>query len=102
MDTFNRYFEPENARAALAVLRAAGYRVHAPTEVCCGRTYYSVGMIDEAKRRAARMRDVLAPYAARGIAIVGLEPSCLLSLRDELQVMLPDVQAIAEIGRAHV
>jgi len=95
VDTFNRYFEPENARAAFAVLRAAGYRVHAPLGLCCGRTYYSVGMVDEAKRRAARMRDALAPYVSRGIPVVGLEPSCLFSLRDELQAMLPDAQTLA-------
>jgi Fe-S oxidoreductase len=95
VDTFNRYFEPENARAALAVLRAAGYRVYAPSGLCCGRTYYSVGMIGEAKRRAAGMRDALAPYVSRGIPIVGLEPSCLFSLRDEFLALLPDAQALA-------
>jgi Fe-S oxidoreductase len=95
VDTFNRYFEPENARAALAVLRAAGYRVHAPRGLCCGRTYYSVGMVDEAKRLAARMRDALAPYISRGVPIVGLEPSCLFSLRDEFLALLPDAGRLA-------
>src|SRR6185295_7596258 len=69
VDTFNRYFEPENARAALKVLQAAGHRVHAPRGLCCGRTFLSAGMVDEAKREAARMQDALAPYAARGIPI---------------------------------
>src|SRR4051812_3750928 len=87
VDTFNRYFEPENARAALKVLQAAGHRVHAPRGLCCGRTFLSAGMPDEAKREAARMHDALAPYAARGIPIVGLEPSCLYSLRDEFLAM---------------
>jgi Fe-S oxidoreductase len=87
VDTFNRYFEPENARAALKVLQAAGYRVHAPRGLCCGRTFLSVGMVDEAKREAARMQDALAPYAERGVPIVGLEPSCLFSLRDEFPAM---------------
>src|SRR4051812_8031174 len=87
VDTFNRYFEPENARAALKVLEAAGHRVHAPRGLCCGRTFLSAGMPDEAKREAARMHDALAPYAARGIPIVGLEPSCLYSLRDEFPAM---------------
>jgi Fe-S oxidoreductase len=87
VDTFNWYFEPDNARAALKVLQAAGHRVHAPRGLCCGRTFLSAGMVDEAKREAARMEEALAPYAARGIPIVGLEPSCLFSLRDEFPVM---------------
>jgi Fe-S oxidoreductase len=87
VDTFNRYFEPENARAALKVLQAAGHRVFAPRGLCCGRPFLSVGMVDEAKREAAKMQEALAPFAARGAPIVGLEPSCLFSLRDEFPVM---------------
>jgi FAD/FMN-containing dehydrogenase/Fe-S oxidoreductase len=87
VDTFNRYFEPGNARAALKVLEAAGRRVHAPAGLCCGRTFLSVGMVDEAKREAARMQEALAPFAERGVPIVGLEPSCLFSLRDEHPAM---------------
>jgi FAD/FMN-containing dehydrogenase/Fe-S oxidoreductase len=90
IDTFNRYFEPENARAALGVLRAAGYRVCAPGPVCCGRTFLSVGLVDEAKREARRFLEKIGPYVARGVPIVGLEPSCLFSLRDEFAVLLPD------------
>ncbi|MBO9355439.1 FAD-binding protein [Bordetella petrii] len=96
-DTFNNYFETENARAALHVLQAAGYRVHvaAPAAndaepgrpLCCGRTYLSAGMVDEARAEARRVVDALRPLVARGIPIVGLEPSCLLSLRDEFLVM---------------
>src|SRR5262249_38616955 len=73
VDTFNRYFEPENARAAKAVLEAAGYRVQIPRGVCCGRTFLSVGMVHEAKREAQRLLGALAPAVARGAAIVGLE-----------------------------
>ncbi len=87
VDTFNRYFEPQNARAALKVLEAAGYRVHAPRGLCCGRTFLSVGMVDQAKHEAAKMQAALAPYAERGVPIVGLEPSCLFTLRDEFPVM---------------
>jgi FAD/FMN-containing dehydrogenase/Fe-S oxidoreductase len=96
IDTFNRYFEPENARAALAVLQAAGYTVHTPQPadtsrpLCCGRTFLASGLVDQAKREARRMLDVLKPYVDRGIAIVGLEPSCLLGLRDEFLYMHPD------------
>ena len=94
VDTFNGTFETENARAAVRVLQAAGYAVHAPQRpaslsghLCCGRTYLSTGMVDEAKARARELLDVLLPFAQRSIAIVGLEPSCLLSLRDETLVM---------------
>src|SRR6185503_10570951 len=87
VDTFNRYFEPENARAALKVLEAAGYRVHAPRGLCCGRTFLSAGLVDEAKKEARKMVEALAPLVAKGVPIVGLEPSCLFSLRDEFTVM---------------
>jgi len=85
VDTFNRYFEPENARAAMKVLEAAGHRVYAPRGLCCGRTFLSAGMVDEAKREARRMVEALAPFS--GKPIIGLEPSCLFSLRDELPAM---------------
>ena len=88
VDTFNNYIEPENARAAKRVLEAAGYAVHlnvkaAERPLCCGRTFLSAGLVDEAKVEARRTLDALMPYVERGVMIVGLEPSCLLSLRDE-------------------
>ncbi|MDR5856024.1 FAD-binding and (Fe-S)-binding domain-containing protein [Caballeronia sp. LZ062] len=88
VDTFNNYIEPENARAAQRVLQAAGYTVHLNTKtgerpLCCGRTFLAAGLVDEAKAEARRTLDTLLPYVDRGVAIVGLEPSCLLSLRDE-------------------
>jgi len=93
VDTFNNYFEPENARAALTVLEAAGYRVTPVTAgsgerpFCCGRTFLATGLVDEAKAEARRTLAALAPFAARGVPIVGLEPSCLFSFRDEYQVL---------------
>jgi Fe-S oxidoreductase len=93
VDTFNRYFEPENARAALKVLKAAGNRVYAPRGLCCGRTFLSVGLVDEAKREARKMLEALAPYVAKGVPIVGLEPSCLFSLRDEFPGLVGDALA---------
>jgi Fe-S oxidoreductase len=93
VDTFNRYFEPENARAAMKVLEAAGRRVYAPRGLCCGRTFLSVGLVAEAKREARKMIAALAPYAAKGVPIVGLEPSCLFCLRDEFPVLESDVLA---------
>jgi len=95
VDTFNRYFEPENARAALAVLEAAGYDVHLPRAadggrpLCCGRTFLAAGLVEEARREARRVVETLRPYVERGVPIVGLEPSCLLGLRDEFLSMLP-------------
>jgi FAD/FMN-containing dehydrogenase/Fe-S oxidoreductase len=91
-DTFNNYFEPDNLHAALKVLQAGGYRVHiarAPDArpLCCGRTFLAVGMVEEARREARRVIDAVKPFAERGVPIVGLEPSCLLTLRDEYLVL---------------
>ena len=90
VDTFNGFFESANARAALRVLQAAGYTVHvaarddgASGHLCCGRTYLATGMVDRAREKARELVQALAPFAGRGIGIVGLEPSCLLTLRDE-------------------
>ena len=93
VDTFNTYFEPENAHAALRVLEAAGYRVHLPTlsgrPPCCGRTFLNAGLVDEARHEAERLMSALSPWVERGIPVVGLEPSCLLTLRDEIPMLLP-------------
>jgi len=87
VDTFNGTFEPENALAAARVLRAAGYTLHAPgasaAHPCCGRTYLSVGMVEAARTKARALVEELLPFARAGIAVIGLEPSCLLTLRDE-------------------
>ena len=89
VDTFTDYFEPENAHAALAVLRAAGYRVTIASHpkrgrpLCCGRTLLTYGRIDDARAEAWRLLEAVAPHVARGAAVVGLEPSCTLTLRDE-------------------
>ena len=94
VDTFNGYFESDNAHAAVQVLQAAGYNVHVATKatadgkhLCCGRTYLSGGMVEQARTKAREVVDALLPFAQKGIAIVGLEPSCLLTLRDEMLVM---------------
>ncbi len=89
-DTFTTWFEPENARAAVRVLEAAGYRVRpaAPPSgerrpLCCGRTFLAAGLLDEARRELARTLTALAPFIEREAPVVGLEPSCLLTFRDE-------------------
>ena len=88
VDTFTNYFVGDNAAAAKKVLEAAGYRVHlngvsGKRPLCCGRTFLSAGLVDEAKAEARRSLDALLPFARRSVAIVGLEPSCLLGMRDE-------------------
>jgi len=88
VDTFTNYFAGENAGAAQRVLEAAGYRVHlnavpGQRPLCCGRTFLAAGLVEEAKAEARRTIDALLPFARRGVAVVGLEPSCLLGMRDE-------------------
>ncbi|GAC1545372.1 MAG: FAD-binding and (Fe-S)-binding domain-containing protein [Vulcanimicrobiaceae bacterium] len=106
VDTFNRYFEADVARAAVRVLQAAGYALRFATAsdgarpLCCGRTFLSAGAIDAARTEAARTIAALAPYARRGIPIVGLEPSCLLTLRDEFVALVPTDDARAVAGAA--
>ncbi len=91
VDTFNGIFESENAHAAVRVLKAAGYTLHMVEKAgghhCCGRTYLAGGMIEQAKQKAEALIDALLPLAQAGVAIVGLEPSCLLTLRDETLAM---------------
>jgi FAD/FMN-containing dehydrogenase/Fe-S oxidoreductase len=105
-DTFNRYFERENIDAALAVLAAGGYRVHVATPadggrpLCCGRTFLSIGKVDEARREMERTLAALAPYVADGAAVIGLEPSCLFSFRDEIPSLLKTDLARQVAGRA--
>ncbi len=103
-DTFNTYFEPENLRAAVAVLRAGGYTVHAAVAgdgrpLCCGRTYLATGMIDAARTETRRVLDALGPFIDRGVAIVGVEPSCILGLRDEVKLLHPG-SASSALARA--
>ena len=107
-DTFNTYFEPENVYAAKRVLEASGFQVHLPQPVegpgdqralCCGRTYLAAGQVDEAKREMHRTLTTLQPFINAGIPVVGLEPSCLLTLRDEFLSVLPskeETQRLAE------
>jgi FAD/FMN-containing dehydrogenase/Fe-S oxidoreductase len=106
-DTFNNHFEPDVLAAARTVLHAAGYSVHLahaldgeqPSRaLCCGRTYLSQGQVDQAREEAQRTLRALQPLLERGATVVGLEPSCLLTMRDEFLAMrLGDpAQALAE------
>ena len=102
-DTFNRAYERENLDAALRVLVAGGYRVHVPRPaddarpLCCGRTFLSAGLVDRARTELDRLVTTYGPFAARGVPIIGLEPSCLLTLRDELLSLRSD-DAATSIG----
>jgi FAD/FMN-containing dehydrogenase/Fe-S oxidoreductase len=99
-DTFNRYFEPENLHAAIKVLEAGGYSVQVATPsggarrpLCCGRTFLAAGRIDEARREAERTIAALAPLAERGVPVIGLEPSCIFTFRDEIPALMKSVHA---------
>ena len=94
-DTFNRYFERENLEAACTVLVAAGYRVHMlrPTgggsrPLCCGRTFLAVGAVEEARREAQRVIAAADPFREQRIPVIGLEPSCVMTFRDEIPAMV--------------
>ena len=98
-DTFNTYNDPEVAIAATEVLEAAGFEIVLPGHRCCGRPFMSKGLVNEARTAALDTIKRLAPLAEQGIPIMGLEPSCLLSLRDEYLYLLPDeprAQLVAE------
>ena len=106
-DCFNTAFEPENARAAVAVLEAAGFRVRHPRGAggarppCCGRSWLAAGRIDRARAEMRRSVAMLLPHAEAGTPIVGLEPSCLFTFRDELQAVLPGPES-ARVGESAV
>jgi Fe-S oxidoreductase len=98
-DTFTNYNEPEIGRAAVQLLEAAGYEVILPRRpLCCGRPLISKGLLDQALALAHQQMEWLAPYAAAGLPIVGLEPSCLLTFRDEYPDLLDDPRA-ADLAR---
>ena len=108
VDTFNGFFKSSNATAALGVLQAAGYSVHIASKdahsgsqghLCCGRTFLANGMVEQAREQAQALVNALLPFAQKGIAIVGLEPSCLLTLRDEALVL--GLGESAELVSAH-
>jgi FAD/FMN-containing dehydrogenase/Fe-S oxidoreductase len=93
-DTFTLYNEPHVGQAAVKVLQAAGYHVILPKQlVCCGRSHLSKGLLPEAKRLAAQQVAALMPYVQAGLPIIGLEPSCTLTFRDEYPDLLSDPQA---------
>jgi Fe-S oxidoreductase len=90
-DTFSETLDTGGARAAVDVLESAGYTVIVPEDpACCGLTWISTGQLDGARKRLTDLLGVLAPYAANGIPVVGVEPSCTAVLRSDLLDLLPD------------
>lgn len=95
-DTFTNYNEPEIGKAAVRLLEAAGYEVLLPRKrVCCGRSLISKGLLGDVKRLARQQMEWLAPYAEAGLPIIGIEPSCILTFRDEYPDLLDDSRAEA-------
>lgn len=103
VDTFGRFMEPEIPRAALQVMKRvteeASPGVAVAPYACCGRTYLSEGFLDRARVNARRVVETLGAAAERGAVLVGLEPSCILTLRDELPALLPDDPRARVIAR---
>ncbi len=99
-DTFNNYFQPATAKAAVEVLEAAGFRVIVPrANLCCGRPLYDHGMLDRAKALLLQILDELSPEIEAGVPIVGLEPSCVAVFRDELVNLFPHDERAQALSR---
>jgi Fe-S oxidoreductase len=101
-DSFTTFTEPSVGRSAIELLELAGWQVRLESAGCCGRASLSKGLVDQARRMAAGVADRLGEAAASGVPIVGVEPSCLLTLRDEYSALLPGdprAQALAAATR---
>ena len=102
-DTFNNYFQPNTAKAAVDVLENAGFRVELPARnLCCGRPLYDFGMLDRAEDLLLHILDALSPEIEAGIPIIGLEPSCVAVFRDELCNLFPNDERARRLSRQMV
>ncbi|HET7271090.1 MAG TPA: FAD-linked oxidase C-terminal domain-containing protein, partial [Rubrobacter sp.] len=99
-DTWNEYQRPEVGEGAVKLFAAAGARVHLPEVVCCGRPMLSEGLVDEARKNARRNLDLLMPLIERGVPLVGLEPSCILTMRDDYRKLLPADKRVERLAEA--
>jgi Fe-S oxidoreductase len=103
-DTFNNYFDGVTLKSTENILSASGFRstilVPPPGErpYCCGRTYLEVGLLDEARSEASRLIEAMRPFTERGIPLVGVEPACILTIRDEMKTMLA-LDGAADLAR---
>jgi Fe-S oxidoreductase len=98
-DTFTSYSEPDIGKATVALLERAGWQVRLEGNLCCGRAFISKGLLADAKAQLSALVSRLAPHAAAGTPIVGLEPSCLFTLRDELPSLLRGMNGVQDIAR---
>ncbi|WP_434700544.1 FAD-binding and (Fe-S)-binding domain-containing protein [Trueperella pyogenes] len=90
-DSFSETLDTRGAQAMVAVLQRAGYTVLIPpADACCGLTWITTGQLGHAKKELTHLLGLLAPFAASGIPIVGVEPSCTAVLREDLLDLLPD------------
>jgi len=99
-DTFNTYNYPNVAISATKFLETAGYTVVLPGHGCCGRPMLSKGLIDDARDAARETVEKLYPLVEQGLPVIGLEPSCLLTFRDEYASLLPDDDRVGKIANA--
>ena len=99
-DTWNEYQRPEVGEGAVRLFAAAGARIYLPEVVCCGRPMLSEGLVDQARKNAGRNLDLLMPLVERDVPLVGLEPSCILTLRDDYRKLLPDDERVEKLARA--
>jgi Fe-S oxidoreductase len=98
-DSFTTFSEPSIGRACVELLELAGWQAELYHRGCCGRASISKGLLDQARSRGRRLVDDLAPYAAAGLPIAGWEPSCTLTLRDEIPALLPDHPGVADVAK---
>lgn len=94
-DTFTEFNEPHIGQAAYLLLQKLGYEVIVPPWICCGRPQFSKGMLEQARKQAKAVISMLMPYANEGIPIVGLEPSCLLMIKDDYKGLIEDCEKVA-------
>jgi FAD/FMN-containing dehydrogenase/Fe-S oxidoreductase len=99
-DTWNEYQRPEIGVGAVRLFAAAGARVHLPKVVCCGRPMLSEGLVDAARENARRNLDLLFPLVESGVPLVGLEPSCILTIRDDYRKLLPGDERVERLASA--
>jgi len=99
-DTWNEYQRPEVGEGAVKLFAAAGARIHLPEVVCCGRPMLSEGLVDDARKNARRNLDLLMPLVERGVPLVGLEPSCILTMRDDYRKLIPDDERVEKLAEA--
>lgn len=97
-DSFTTFTEPGIGRAAVELLEAAGWAVRLESGGCCGRASFSKGLLDDARRKAGSLATRLVRSSAPGSPIVGCEPSCILTLRDEHRQLLPDHPDVRDVS----